>query len=984
MRTWKLLAVCAFSCISFLEAQTAAPVINTGGVVNAADYTTALAHGSILSVWGTNLAASFQQASGVPLPTTLNGVTVEVVDGARVIAAPLFFVSAGQINAQLPFEVTSASVGVRVKNAKGTSNTQTVGVTTRAPRLFTRTMDGRGEAIVTHANYTVVEAGKPADPNEVVLVFLTGLGQTSPQAVSGQAAGDGTSAHPLNWVQETVTVTVAGLPTTVHFAGLAPGFVGLYQLNVQLPASLPGGAQPMVVSCGGQSSQTGVTVAIRSVQPIATVNLGSAGGRAEAGGATIDVPAGLLTGAGTVSIYKAEPDATATSRLSSVYAIEGLPTLPTAPVTLTAELKRPPESGKLTFLLWRWHMDRGGLGNSTILPATVDGNKATGTLPAWTGASSTKSSMRRRADWAIFSGEFVFVEATRYTCREKGNFQFYALTDATVTFEQVCALDQQLEDAKKKLETDVGLNFSRYKAWPLEVYIHKIWGWEVDPFGIKTPQWETAPGMVAPRPSRNNVIQLNSRYYSDPTRWTQSLMTAVHELLHIWQDVNDPRSDAEAALVPSPWYWFWEASSNWLMMYMSPDRKWVPGGADVAADVYAFIRHGLEYKAASFAEFGAVADHGYAASLFLQSLVQEHSAKTIGDIFKFWDQYPDSAVDAIQAVTGDVGAEWRRFCYRYLSQILISGFPSEDMIKGMSASTTSLPDGKHEYYMDLPDLSANMALFTLPATWDTKTILSFSLKEPANGAEILAAQEWPSSPWWMGVSKQIGATYEITDALGLARNGVTFYMLFGNGHAAKPYNSISRVTLQTSVKRLSALDLMKAMKGVTAQIMVGGTCANLTVTPNTTYNCYALGDVANYWSNNIADALMSAWNGNTLTTMGTLTDPQYPAQKHDITIKYTFSADGRTITSGQVRKYYHGPNGNDVEFGYDVKGIPLTATPSSLDWDQTSIGFGITQTTSLPAAISGVYHRWLTNGKVTAELKSYNFNTSSFYAWGRR
>ncbi len=119
-------------------------------------------------------------------------------------------------------------------------------------------------------------------------------------------------------------------------------------------------------------------------------------------------------------------------------------------------------------------------------------------------------------------------------------------------------------------------------------------------------------------------------------------------------------------------------------MYLSPDRKFVPAGADTADRVYAFLRHGLEYKAPTCAEYSAAAKHGYAASLFVQSLVQEHNAKMIGDIFKLWSQYPDSAVDAIHAVTGDVGAEWRRFCYRFMSQILVSGFPSEGMIQGLA------------------------------------------------------------------------------------------------------------------------------------------------------------------------------------------------------------------------------------------------------------------------------------------------------------
>ncbi len=235
----------------------------------------------------------------------------------------------------------------------------------------------------------------------------------------------------------------------------------------------------------------------------------------------------------------------------------------------------------------------------------------------------------------------------------------------------------------------------------------------------------------------------------------------------------------------------------------------------------------------------------------------------------------------------------------------------------------------------------------------------------------------------MGVSKQIGEPYEIKGAEGLVRNGAQFYMFYANGRAVKPYDGSSRVTLQTSVKRLSALDLVKAMKGFSAEMMVQGTCSNLTMTPPTTYNCSGLGNVYNYWSNDIANSLMSSWSGTTLTTMGTLSDPQYPAMKHDITLRYTFSDDGRWITSGQVRKYYRGLNGSDIEFGYDLKGIPMTQTPASLDWDQTSLGFGL-PSAGLPAAISNVYCRWLTNGKTTGELKTFNYDKSAFYAWARR
>jgi hypothetical protein len=138
------------------------PAISTGGVVSAADYTPNLAAGGIFSVFGTNLASGARSAASIPLPLALDGVSVEVVDGARVLNAPLFFISAGQINAQLPFDITSSSVQVRVRTSQGLSNAHTVNILPRAPRLFTKTLDGKGEAILVHADYTVVSANAPA------------------------------------------------------------------------------------------------------------------------------------------------------------------------------------------------------------------------------------------------------------------------------------------------------------------------------------------------------------------------------------------------------------------------------------------------------------------------------------------------------------------------------------------------------------------------------------------------------------------------------------------------------------------------------------------------------------------------------------------------------------------------------------------------------------------------------------------------------
>ncbi len=237
-----------------------APTLASGGVVNTADYTAALAPGAMISLFGSNLAGATRQASGAPLPTTLDGVSVEVVDGGRTLPAPLFFVSAGQINAQLPFGLQGASVSVRVRNAGGVSQAVTVPVRARAPRLFTRTQDGKGEAILLHAaDYGLVSRERPAQPNEYLVLYLTGLGAVTPEATAGRPGGDGGALGALQRVTETVTATIGGRDAVVHFAGLAPGFMGLYQVNLQAPAGLAEGAHAVVIRCGGQASQSAVT-----------------------------------------------------------------------------------------------------------------------------------------------------------------------------------------------------------------------------------------------------------------------------------------------------------------------------------------------------------------------------------------------------------------------------------------------------------------------------------------------------------------------------------------------------------------------------------------------------------------------------------------------------------------------------------------------------------------------------------------------------
>jgi uncharacterized protein (TIGR03437 family) len=234
-----------------------APAVNPGGVVDGAAYKPTIVAGSIFSAYGTNLAPRQEGAASVPLPTTLGGARF-LVDG---IPAPLFFTSQLQINAQVPWEIagrTQAAAGVE----GGCPVVATLAA--RAPAIFTYDGTGSGQGAILIAG-TSLFAGppgptfRPAAPGEFLTIYATGLGAVSNQPASGAAApGD-----PLARTSVLPTVTIGGITAGVSFSGLAPGFVGLYQINVQIPFGAPrGNTIPVVLTIGGAVSNT-VTIAVQ-------------------------------------------------------------------------------------------------------------------------------------------------------------------------------------------------------------------------------------------------------------------------------------------------------------------------------------------------------------------------------------------------------------------------------------------------------------------------------------------------------------------------------------------------------------------------------------------------------------------------------------------------------------------------------------------------------------------------------------------------
>jgi len=202
------------------EPPAGAPALQEGGAVSAAGRA-ALVPGSLGSLYGQRLGAGAAQATALPLPTALGGVSI-LVNG---FAAPLLFVSPEQVNFQVPWEIVPGRAPVTALAGGAPGNTIAAEVEAASPAIF---------AVARWSD-------------DVVLIFATGLGPVTGEILSGRPSPDSPPAR----TRETPTVTAGGLPAEVLFSGLTPGFVGLYQINVRLPVGAAGG---LVLTIGGRST----------------------------------------------------------------------------------------------------------------------------------------------------------------------------------------------------------------------------------------------------------------------------------------------------------------------------------------------------------------------------------------------------------------------------------------------------------------------------------------------------------------------------------------------------------------------------------------------------------------------------------------------------------------------------------------------------------------------------------------------------------
>lgn len=246
--------VLTFSGLSVISLKSAAgkvPVFQANGVVNGASRTPGVSPGSLITIFGSNLADPDQATTSV-LPRLLGGVCVT----AGELAIPLISTSPTQIDAQLPPELRVGRITLTVRSTRlgvASAGTQ-IQLRATSPGIFSVDLNDQARAALFHAaDATLVTPDYPADRDEQLILFATGLGPVSPSVPAGQAgSGDPDS---VSTTVNPVAVTIGGHPYDVIWSGLAPGRVGVYEIAIYVPGSrVTGDDLPVVVSAGGNSS----------------------------------------------------------------------------------------------------------------------------------------------------------------------------------------------------------------------------------------------------------------------------------------------------------------------------------------------------------------------------------------------------------------------------------------------------------------------------------------------------------------------------------------------------------------------------------------------------------------------------------------------------------------------------------------------------------------------------------------------------------
>jgi len=238
------------------------PVVFNDSLTDAASFQfgVPVAPGTLVSLFGDNLSAANAVPNALPLPKNLGEVEVRLND----VAIPLLFAGPGQVNAQIPYTLDpDEEYQLEIRRGSTITTPQPIVIAQARPGVFTVDQSGQGQGHIYRAladgSQRLADAANPANAGDVLVIYCNGLGLTNPAVAAGSAA----PASPLAVTANPAIVTIGGQNAAIAFAGLAPGFTGLYQINAVVPAGVaPGSAVPLIITVASQPS-VAVTMGVR-------------------------------------------------------------------------------------------------------------------------------------------------------------------------------------------------------------------------------------------------------------------------------------------------------------------------------------------------------------------------------------------------------------------------------------------------------------------------------------------------------------------------------------------------------------------------------------------------------------------------------------------------------------------------------------------------------------------------------------------------
>lgn len=246
----RMASVRTLALLGFMNAAALAQTPTVVSVVDAADYGATLCPGLTAFVYGSNFG------------TNAAAVTVKVGTQAGYVFTSAGAVEPTEILVQIPFGLATGPTTLTVTVAGAASAPFPITLSATAPAIPTQNALGTGLASVYHQSSALVTYASPAVPNETLTMYAYGLGQTNPALVTGQAA-----AAP-NPAVTAPTLTIGTTNVPILFAGAVPGYIGFYQINFAAPSTGVQGTEPIVISTGGQSSPSGITIALAGLSSV--------------------------------------------------------------------------------------------------------------------------------------------------------------------------------------------------------------------------------------------------------------------------------------------------------------------------------------------------------------------------------------------------------------------------------------------------------------------------------------------------------------------------------------------------------------------------------------------------------------------------------------------------------------------------------------------------------------------------------------------